>query len=110
LLEIATSANFHPWKVPKEPLSLTSSIPHVPSLESPPKVELKPLPDKLKYAFLGSNDTLPIIIASNLQKDQEDNLLEVLKEHKKVIGWTVVDLKGIDPSICMHWIHLEEGA
>jgi hypothetical protein len=37
-------------------------------------------------------------------------MLEVLKEHKEVIGWTVVDLKGIDPSICMHWIHLEEGA
>jgi hypothetical protein len=34
----------------------------------------------------------------------------VLKEHKEAIGWTVVDLKGIDPSICMHRIHLEEGA
>jgi hypothetical protein len=67
---------------------------------------LKPLPDKLKYAFLGTNDTLPIIIASDLQKDQEDNLLEVLKEHKEAIGWTIADLKGIDPSICMHRIHL----
>jgi hypothetical protein len=79
-------------------------------LESPPKLELKPLPDKLKYAFLGSNDTLPVIIASDLQKDQEDSLLEVLREHKEAIGWTVTDLKGIDPSICMHWIHLQEGA
>jgi hypothetical protein len=34
----------------------------------------------------------------------------VLKEHKEAIGWTVVDLKGIDPSIYMHRIHLEEGA
>ena len=87
-----------------------ASIPLVPSLESPPKLELKLLLDKLKYAFLGSNDTLPVIIASSLQKDQEDNLLEVLKEHKEAIGWTVADLKGIDPSICMHQIHLEEGA
>ena len=110
MLEIATSANFHPWRLPKEPLPLTSSTPHVPSLESPPKLELKPLPDKLKYAFLGANDTLPVIIASDLQKDQEDNPLEVLKEHKEAIGWTVVDLKGIDPSICMHRIHLEKGA
>jgi hypothetical protein len=109
-LEIVASANFHPRKVPKEPLPLTSSIPLVPSLESLPKLELKPLPDKLKYAFLGSNDTLPVIIASDLQKDQEDNLLEVLKEHKKAIGWTIADLKGIDPSICMHRIHLEERA
>jgi hypothetical protein len=110
LLETAASADFHPWRLPKEPLPLTSSTPPVPSLESPPKLELKPLPDKLKYAFLGANETLPVIIASNLQKDQEDNLLEVLKEHKEAIGWTVADLKGIDPSICMHRIHLEEGA
>jgi hypothetical protein len=110
LLETAASADFHPWRLPKEPLPLTSSTPPVPSLESPPKLELKPLPDKLKYAFLGANETLPVIIASDLQKDQEDNLLEVLKEHKEAIGWTVADLKGIDPSICMHRIHLEEGA
>ena len=93
-----------------QPLPLTSSIHPVPSFESPPKLELKPLPNKLMYAFLGSNDTLPIIIASDLQKDQEDNLLEVLKEHKETVGWTVADLIGIDPSICMHQIHLEEGA
>jgi hypothetical protein len=108
LLETAASANFHPWRLPKEPLPLTSSTPHVPSIESPPKLELKPLPDKLKYAFLGANDTLLVIIASDLQEDQENNLLEVLKEHKEAIGWTVADLKGIDPSICMHRIHLEE--
>jgi hypothetical protein len=66
LLKTAASADFHQWRVPKEPLPLTSSTPHVPSLESPLKLELKPLPDKLKYAFLGDNDTLPVIIASNL--------------------------------------------
>jgi hypothetical protein len=110
LLETVASADFHPWRLPKEPLPLISSTPPGPSLESPPKLELKPLPDKLKYAFLGANETLPVIIASDLQKDQEDNLLEVLKEHKEAIGWTVADLKGIDPSICMHRIHLEEGA
>jgi hypothetical protein len=66
LLETAASVEFHPWKVPKEPLPLTSSTPPVPSLESPPKLVLKPLPDNLKYAFLGSNNTLPIIITSDL--------------------------------------------
>jgi hypothetical protein len=69
LLETAASAEFHPWRIPKEPLPLTSSTPPIPSLESPPKLELKPLPDKLKYAFLGSNNTLPVIITSDLQKD-----------------------------------------
>jgi hypothetical protein len=42
LLETAASAKFHPWRVPKEPLPLTSSTPPFPSLESPPKLELKP--------------------------------------------------------------------
>ncbi|XP_059458297.1 uncharacterized protein LOC132187883 [Corylus avellana] len=60
LLETAASADFHPWRVVKEPLPVTSSTPPVPSLLSPPKLELKPLPKKLKYAFLGSNNTLPI--------------------------------------------------
>lgn len=110
LLETAASAYFHPWRLPKEPLPPTSSTPLIHSLESPPKLELKPLPDKLKYAFLGANDTLPVIIASDLQKDQEDILLAVLKKHKEAIGWTVAYLKGIDPSICMHRIHLEEDA
>jgi hypothetical protein len=38
LLETAANADFHPWRLPKEPLPLTSSTPHVPSLESPPKL------------------------------------------------------------------------
>lgn len=32
----------------------------------------------------------------------------MLKEHKSAIGWSVADLKGIDPSVCMHRIHCEE--
>ncbi|KAA0032002.1 Transposon Ty3-I Gag-Pol polyprotein [Cucumis melo var. makuwa] len=30
--------------------------------------------------------------------------------HKQVIGWSLEDLKGIDPSFCTHRIHLKEGA
>ncbi|XP_059451036.1 uncharacterized protein LOC132181822 [Corylus avellana] len=66
LLDNATTIDFPPWRVPREPVPLTSSTSPIPSLESPPKLELKPLPDKLKYAFLGFNDTLPVIIASSL--------------------------------------------
>ena len=76
----------------------------------PPKLELKPLPATLKYAFLGPDDTLPVIIASNLSSEYECRLLEVLQENRGAIGWSVADLKGIDPSICMHRIHLEENA
>ncbi|RDY06466.1 hypothetical protein CR513_09548, partial [Mucuna pruriens] len=42
-----------------------------------------------------------LIIANNLNGEQEEKLLEVLKKHKKAIGWTLVDLPRINPSICM---------
>jgi hypothetical protein len=36
----------------------------------PPKKELKPLPDNLKYKFLGPAETFPVIIASDLHAAQ----------------------------------------
>ncbi|XP_021991207.1 uncharacterized protein LOC110887963 [Helianthus annuus] len=81
-----------------------------PSLESPPQVELKTLPKHLKYAFVGDNNTLPVIIASNLSPEQEKALMEVLIANRAAIGWTIADLKGISPSIVMHKIITEEGA
>ena len=34
----------------------------------------------------------------------------MLKRHKKAMGWSIADLKGIDQSLCIHYIHLEENA
>ncbi|XP_073138503.1 uncharacterized protein [Henckelia pumila] len=79
-----------------------------PSIEEPPTVELKPLPIHLKYMFLGENDKLPVIISSSLTGEMEDKLMEVLKKHKSVFAWKVADIKGINPSICMHKILMEE--
>ncbi|RDX73363.1 Retrovirus-related Pol polyprotein, partial [Mucuna pruriens] len=73
-----------------------------------PPMELKPFPSHLKYAYLDSEQQLPVIIASNLLLEQEDKLLEVLRQHKKAIGWKLSDLPGINPSICMHRILMEE--
>jgi hypothetical protein len=36
--------------------------------------------------------------------------VQVLKENKVAIGWTIADIKGISPSTCMHRILLEDGA
>jgi hypothetical protein len=47
------------------------------------KRELKPLPDTLKYKYLDSRESLPVIISSDLDEAQEQELLNVLKEHKK---------------------------
>ncbi|XP_031394316.1 uncharacterized protein LOC116205794 [Punica granatum] len=85
----------------------TSATKPVSSLTQSPVLELKPLPSHLKYAYLGIDDTLPIIISSSLTGDQEQQLLSVLREHKEAIGWTVADIKGISPLICTHRIMLE---
>jgi hypothetical protein len=78
------------------------------TVPEPPKKELKPLPDNLKYKFLGLAETLPVIIALDLHASQEEKLLDVLREHKEAIGWTIEDIKGISPSVVMHKLHLEE--
>ncbi|KAM6594465.1 hypothetical protein CsatA_002168 [Cannabis sativa] len=83
--------------------------PPKPSIQEPPKLELKPLPSHLKYAYLGENETLPIIISACLEAEAEGLLLEVLKKHKRAIGWTMADIKGISPAICTHKIILEAG-
>ena len=33
----------------------------------------------------------------------------MLKDHKNAIGWSLDDLKGTRPSMCMHRILLEDG-
>ena len=86
----------------------SSSTKLEPSIITPPKLELKPLPNHLKYAYLGANETLPVIIAASLTSHEEDSLIEVLKEHKTALGWTIADIKGISPSMCMHRILMEE--
>jgi hypothetical protein len=82
----------------------------LPSVLQAPIPDLKPLPSYLKYVFLGDRGTLPVIISSKLSVLQEEELVQVLKEHKTAIGWTIADIKGISPSTCMHRILLEEGA
>ena len=81
----------------------------VPSAEQPPKMEQKPLPSHLKYAYLGVASTLPVIISASLTELEEEKLLRVLRDHRSALGWSLADLKGIRPSMCMHRILLEEG-
>ena len=55
-----------------------------PSSEMAP--ELKPLPSTLKYAFLDHQCANPMIISSELDQDQEERLLVVLRGRKEAIG------------------------
>nr|GEU31671.1 DNA-directed DNA polymerase [Tanacetum cinerariifolium] len=50
------------------------------SLEEPPSdLELKPLPNNLKYVFLEEPSFLPVIISSQLSKQNKNKLIYVLK-------------------------------
>ena len=73
-----------------------------------PTGELKPLPSTLKYAFLGFQQVKPVIISSELNEEQEKQLLDVLRWNEQAIGWTLADLRGLDPSFCTHRIFLED--
>ena len=73
-----------------------------------PTLELKTLPSTLKYAFLDEEKAKPVNISSKLDTKEEEQLLEVLRKNKEAIGWTLTDLKGLDPSLCTHHIFLED--
>ena len=74
------------------------------STKEAPKLERKVLPPHRRYVFLGRDDILPVIIALDLNVEQVECLLKVLKRFKRAIGWTIADIIGISPSICSHII------
>ncbi|GJY33853.1 reverse transcriptase domain-containing protein [Tanacetum coccineum] len=88
------------WKAPENRLK--------PSSVEPPKLELKELPEHLEYAFLRENNQLPVVISSALSTDEKTRLLEVLRNHKRAIAWSITDIKGIDSSFCTHKILMED--
>ena len=91
-----------------EPLGENTQTP-IPSSKQSPKIEQKPLPFHLRYAYLGEACTLLVIISASLTSLEEDKPLRVLRDHNDAIGWSLADLKGIRPSMCMHRILLEDG-
>ena len=71
---------------------------------------LKELPSHLKYAFLEQEKGKPVIISAELTENEEQRLLQILRKYKEAIAWSIEDLKGIGPSICMHKILLNDDA
>jgi hypothetical protein len=80
----------------------------------PPKedlvLDLKPLPNDLKYAYIDDKKIYPIIITSKLSGKEEERLLGILRKHRGAMGYTLDDLKGISPTICQHAINMEPDA
>ena len=63
----------------------------------------------MRYAYLGEASTLPVIISASLTTIEENKLLRVLRDHKDALGWSLADLRGMHPSMCMNRILLEDG-
>ncbi|KAL3534334.1 hypothetical protein ACH5RR_002795 [Cinchona calisaya] len=110
LLNSAPLIKIQSWQPKVKPLVVRPSLPKLPSIAEPPKLDLKPLPNTLKYAYLGPSKSCPVSIAFDLCNDQEFKLLNVLKNHKEAIGWSIADIKGISLSIIMHRTHIAEEA
>nr|GEV76222.1 hypothetical protein [Tanacetum cinerariifolium] len=72
------------WKAQKKRLK--------PSSMEPPKLELKELTEHLEYAFLQENNQLPVVISSALSTVEKARLLEVLRNNKGAIAWSIADV------------------
>ncbi|GKC80413.1 hypothetical protein Tco_1131187 [Tanacetum coccineum] len=93
----ALDVSFYPRTEPVEPLEWKSSKNRLkPSGMEPPRLELKELPEHLEYTFLQENNQLPVVISSALSTDKKTILLEVLRNHKGAIAWSITNIKGID--------------
>ena len=68
------------------------------------------MPSHLKYEFLEPEKRKPVIISTALTEAEKQKLLVILRKYKETIAWYIKDLKGINPSICMHKILLEDNA
>ena len=89
----------------KPELLARSDNPTPPSIEKPPKLELKTLPNHLRYAFLSDNNTLPIIISNKLTIEQEKRVCKIVKGRVRALGWQISDIKGISPLLsCIEFI------
>jgi hypothetical protein len=73
-----------------------------------PEVDLKPLPKGLKYEFLGPNKAYLVIVSEELSPEENEKFLNLLKKHRKVIGYSINDLKGLSPAFCTHRIPTED--
>jgi hypothetical protein len=93
--------------LPQQPPHLPLHIPPdnlgvLPPPKEEPSFELKPLPDDMKYAYLDEKNIYHVIISANLSGEEETKLLKVLCAHRPAIGYSLDDLKGISPALCMH--------
>ena len=95
-----------PWRKREETIPLLTRE----EVNEPQKLDLKPLPEELKYVYLEEHEQCLVVISSLLSTSQENSLLDILRENKQAIGWKITNLKGISLVVFTHHIYLEEEA
>lgn len=83
-----------------------NSPPTKPSIKDTPKSDLKDLPSNLRYVLFHRYGTLPVIIVVDLNVEQLEVLVFVLKRFKRAIGRTVWHISGIPPMISSNKIKI----
>lgn len=79
------------------------------TIEEAPELELKIVSSHLRYAFLGDNEALSIMLSVALSETRVCASLALLKRINKAIMWQMSDIHSITPSLCMYKIYIEEG-
>jgi hypothetical protein len=57
---------------------------------------------------LGPDKTYLVIVSDELSQEENEQLLNLLKKHRKVIGYSINDLEGLSPAFCTHHIPMED--
>lgn len=91
-------------------MSTTLQKHNPPSVEVLLKLELKQLSTHLQYSYLEAGQKLHVIIPTYLAEEQKNQLLDILKIHKRDITWQISNIKGISPTVFMHRIVIEDNS
>jgi len=59
----------------------------------------KPRSHSLRYVILDPDESLPVVITSDLYQDQEKKLFDLLRKNKEILGWTLREIKCISPTV-----------
>ena len=91
-----------------ESLDCELGPPQKPTIVEDPKLKLNILPAHLRYLYLGTNETLHVIVSADFSDLQVEALLRILKRRKKAICWEMTNFLVISPALCVHRIYMVE--
>lgn len=75
-----------------------------------PRLEINALLETLRYTYLGTNSTYPVIRNNYLDNVEVKLLLWELRKHMKALGYSLDDITWISPELCTHHIHQEDAS